>query len=144
MTPPRRAGAKKARAISRFPENLRALRGTRSQTEFAEELLVSQQTLSFWERGERHPSRRTWVVLEQRLGYSQAQLEGEVFSRGGPSAVAEGGDLGHPITLPPHHGTAALRLGLKGLQAEALGVAEIQRALREALRAKRPIWLVVG
>lgn len=32
----------------------------------------------------------------------------------------------------------------QGEFAEALGVAEVQRALREALRAKRPVWLVVG
>jgi hypothetical protein len=144
MTPRPQAGAKSVKARSRFPENLRTLRGARSQTEFAEALLVSQQTLSFWEKGARRPSRRAWVVLEQRLGYSQAQLEGEVLPPLDASTVAEGGHLGHSIILPPPHGAAAMRVGLKGLQAEALGVAEAQRALREALRAKRPIWLVVG
>ena len=63
MTPPRRAGAKKARATSRFPENLRILRGARSQTEFAEVLLVSQQTLSFWEQGARRARRPIWLVM---------------------------------------------------------------------------------
>jgi DNA-binding XRE family transcriptional regulator len=144
MTPPRKVGAKKALASSYFPQNLRALRGDRSQTEFAEWLLVSQQTLSFWEQGKRRPNRRTWVVLEQRLGFSQAQLESAALPVLGHSSVAEGSDLGHTITLPPLHGAVALRLGLKGLSAETMGMADIQRALREALRGKRPVWLVVG
>lgn len=142
MTPPSQAGGKKA-ARSWFPENLRALRGDRSQTEFAEWLLVSQQTLSFWEQGKRRPNRRTWAVLEQRLGFTRVQLEGTALPAG-RSGVAEGFGLGHTITLPPLQNAVALRLGLKGLGAEAMGVAEIQRALREALRAKRPVWLVVG
>lgn len=126
-----------------FPRNLRTLRGSLSQTEFAKALLVSQQTLSFWERGQRQPNRRAWVVLEQRLGYSQAQMEG------GPvkvdSGVAKGAvPLGISITLPPLRDAAALRLGLTGLRAEAMGMADIQRALREALRAQQPVWLVVG
>ena len=144
MTAPRRAGAKKRPASSRFPENLRALRGDRSQTEFAEWLLVSQQTLSFWEQGKRRPNRRTWAVLEQRLGFSQAQLELEHLFVSGASGVAEGFSIGHAITLPPLRGAVALRLGLQGLSAEAMGMADIQRALREALRGKRPVWLVVG
>lgn len=144
MTPRPPAGAKSGEVRSRFPENLRILRGTRSQAEFAEALLVSQQTLSFWEKGARRPSRRAWAVLEQRLGYSQARLEGEDLSHLDASVVAEGGHLGYPIILPPPHGAAAIKVELKGLQAEVLGVAEVQRALREALRAKRPIWLVVG
>ena len=144
MTPPRRAGAKKVAAASRFPQNLRALRGARSQTEFAEWLLVSQQTLSFWEKGKRRPNRRTWAVLEQRLGFSQAQLEGTALPLAGVSGAAEGFEFGHTITLPPLHDAVALRLGLMGLSAEAMGMADIQRALREALRAKRPVWLVGG
>lgn len=140
MTRPRRGGKAPE---SWFPRNLRTLRGGRSQTEFAEALLVSQQTLSFWERGQRQPNRRAWVVLEQRLGYSQAQMEG------GPipldNGVAEGMvPLGISITLPPLRDAAALRLGLTGLRAEAMGMADIQRALREALRARQPVWLVVG
>lgn len=144
MTATPRAGAKGRSASSRFSVNIRVLRGARSQTEFAEWLLVSQQTLSFWEKGKRRPNRRAWALLEQRLGYSQAQLEGEDLSASGASGVAEGSSLGHAITLPPLRGAVALRLGLQGLSAEAMGMADIQRALREALRGKRPVWLVVG
>ncbi len=63
MTPRPPAGAKSAKVCSRFPENLRALRGARSQTEFAEALLVSQQTLSFWEQGARRARRPIWLVM---------------------------------------------------------------------------------
>lgn len=144
MTPRPRAGAKQGQAASWFPQNLRTLRGEKSQTEFAEWLLVSQQTLSFWEKGQRRPSRRAWAVLEQRLGVTQARLESAPLPASVATGVAEAQHHGPTIALPPHHGAAALRLELKGLTAEAVGVADIQRMLREALRKKRPVWLVLG
>lgn len=144
MTSPRRAGGKKAASQSRFPENLRILRGAYSQTAFAERLLVSQQTLSFWERGKRKPNRRTWVVLEQCLGLSRAQLEGEMGEVPTLQGVAEGAGPGRTLVLPPPYGAAGVRIELKGLVAEAMGRTDIQRALREALRANRTVWLVVG
>lgn len=48
------------------------------------------------------------------------------------------------LHLAQPHSAAAMRIELKGLQAENLEVAEAQRAQREALRAMRPIWLVWG
>jgi len=144
MTPPRRANGEKAIGSSCFPQNLRMLRDFHSQTEFAEWLLVSQQTLSFWEKGKRQPNRRAWVVLEQRLGYTQEQLENDSLLRHGDRGVAESPGLGRTISLPPLYGSAALRLSLDGLAAENMSVAAVQRALREALREQRPVWLVVG
>ena len=143
MTPSRRANGEKASASSCFPQNLRSLRDIHSQTEFAEWLLVSQQTLSFWEKGKRQPNRRAWVVLEQRLGYTQEQLENEPIFPPGDRGVVKGPGIGRTISLPPLS-SAALRLNLEGLEAENMGVAEVQRALREALREQRPVWLIVG
>lgn len=130
---------------SRFAENLRTLRGEQSQTDFASALLVSQQTLSFWENGSRRPNPRTWLVLEQRLGYTRQQLEGEELPPPGSRRGVEGSAVGQSVALPPLRGADALCIQLgEGLASERVSRVEIQRILRQALRDGAPVWLVVG
>lgn len=144
MTTPRRGGGGSLEP-SRFAENLRTLRGDQSQTDFASALLVSQQTLSFWENGFRRPNPRTWLVLEQRLGYTRQQLEGEVLPPPGSQGVAEGPAVGQSVSLPPLRGADALCIQLgEGLVSERVSRVEAQRILRQALRDGAPVWLVVG
>ncbi|WP_052572518.1 helix-turn-helix domain-containing protein [Holophaga foetida] len=132
---------------SAFPQNLRALRErlAMGQRDFADYLEVTQQTVSLWERGSRRPGRRTWLLLEQKLGYPRAVLESRLPLALPEEGVREGIDFAKTITLPPPKaGLPITRMGVSGLAAEAITLAVAQRELREAIRAGRPVWLVVG
>jgi len=128
--------------------NLRRARQAchKTQTALAEELGVSQQTVSYWERGLRRPDNRTWVLLRQCLGYTRAELEGAAPLTPLDSRVAEGPASRREVRLPLiQKGTAAVRMDLADqLVSEAMDVGQAQRTLREALRAKRPVWIVLG
>ncbi|WP_306590677.1 helix-turn-helix transcriptional regulator [Geothrix sp. 21YS21S-4] len=130
-----------------FPRRLREVRESLGfgQQAFADLLEVSQQTVSLWERGRRVPGRRMWSLIERKLGYSRESLEtGTGFTLPDPG-VAERPLAGLTVPLPvPREGVAVTRVGLTGLAAEALDLGPAQRALREAVRKGRPVWLVVG
>lgn len=115
------------------------------QRDFADYLEVTQQTISLWERGLRKPGKRTWILLEQKLAYSRAQLEFGPLPALPESGVREAKSFTHPISLPPpQEGFPAMQVGVNGLASEAMDLAKAQRLLREAVRAGRPIWIVVG
>lgn len=136
-----------ARPLPPFAEWLRRLRKEQglSQQNLAETLAVSQQTISLWERGLRKPSRRMEILLKHQLGITQEELEGRRSQGAASSQVAEARVLGRGISLPAiPKDAAAMRVEFEGLASEALGVPEAQRALKEALRAGRPLWIVLG
>lgn len=137
-------GAKRPYA---FPRNLKLVRErlNMGQREFADHLDVSQQTISLWERGLRKPGKRTWTLLEQKLAYSRAELEFGPLHALPTSGVGESRVHARSITLPPpQEGFPAIQVGVNGLASEAMSLATAQRLLREAVRAGKPIWIVVG
>lgn len=130
-----------------FPGRLRQVRECLGlgQGAFADLLEVSQQSISLWEKGQRMPGRRMWILLEQKLGYSRAALESGTGFSLPESGLAERPVAGRTISLPvPRQGVAVTQIGLSGLAAEALDLARAQRVLREAVREGRAVWLVVG
>lgn len=130
-----------------FPRNLKQVRDRlkMGQREFAEYLDVTQQTISLWERGLRKPGKRTWTLLEQKLAYSRAELEyGPLHALPEPG-VRETISFARSIALPPpQEGFPAIQVGVNGLASEAMSLAKAQSLLREAVRAGKPIWIVVG
>lgn len=130
-----------------FPENLKRIREQMGlgQRTFAEYLDVTQQTVSLWELGTRKPGKRTWTLLEQKLGYPRTVLESGPLPALPDEGVAESRAFAKSITLPPpKQGISITGLELNGLAAESLDLAKAQRLLREAVRQGRPIWLVRG
>ena len=86
-----------------------------------------------------------WVLLTQRLGYRQTELEGAESLVFPDAQAAESKAHAKEVALPPlRKGVAAVRVELKGLISEALDVPGAQRLLREALRKGRPVWIVIG
>ena len=117
------------------------------QSGLADLLEVSQQTISYWEKGERLPGRRSWALITHRLGYTREQLEhGRDFRAPEPGAMEGSGSSAFPSVqlVPPRSGAEVMRLSHKGLAAEALTLTQAQKALREAAKNGRPIWLVIG
>ena len=134
---------------SGFPARLKLVRELLGwgQEELAERLAVSQQTVSLWEKGQRKPGRRSWALIEHRLGYSREQMEhGRGFLPPEPRLAEGSGTPGYPPLhlVPPRAGTEVMRLSVSGLAAEALNLAQAQKALKEAVKAGRPVWFVVG
>ena len=115
------------------------------QEELAERLAISQQTVSLWESGQRTPGRRSWALIEHRLGYTQEQLERGKGFRPPEPRLAEHPDKPHlPLHLvPPQAGTEVMRLSASGLVAEALSLAEALKTVREAVKTGRAVWIVV-
>lgn len=133
---------------SGFPARLKLVRELLGlgQEELADRLAVSQQTVSLWEKGQREPGRRSWALIEHRLGYTQKQLErGHGFLPPEPRLADGGGAPGYPPLhlIPPRAGTEVMRLSTSGLSAEALTLVQAQKALREAVKAGKPVWFVV-
>ncbi len=144
MSAPKGQGSKRSSAFSRNLKRVRE-RMNLGQREFADFLDVTQQTISLWERGLREPGRRTWTLLEQKLGYARAELESGSMAALPELGVRETKSFARSIALPPpREGFSATHLSLEGLAAEAMDLAKAQRLLREAVRAGKPIWIVVG
>jgi DNA-binding XRE family transcriptional regulator len=113
------------------------------QEQLAEKLAVSQQTISFWESGQRKPARRSWVLIEHLLGYTREQLERGHGFLPPESGVFETGMPHPPLHLvPPRAGSEVMRLSATGLSAESLTLAQAQKVLRDAVKSGSPVWLV--
>ena len=113
-----------------------------TQGELAQRLGVKQGAVSAWELGKVKPedfpaSALKLICLE--LGTTEAYLR---TGKAGPSLASE--DRSPRVKLPPpERGIEVLGLGLRGLSTEALTLAQAQKALREAVRAGRAVWLVM-
>ena len=143
MTAPK--GRSKAR--SWFSENLKTLREQMGlgQRDFADHLDVTQQTISLWEQGKRQPGRRTWILLEQKLHATRAELESGPLTTQLDPRVAESKAFAKAVTLPPpRQGSPITGIELNGLAAESMDLAKAQRLLREAVRQGKPVWLIRG
>lgn len=140
QSPTRAAGASFASRIKLVREGLGL-----GQEELAERLAISQQTVSLWESGQRTPGRRSWALIEHRLGYTQEQLErGKGFRPPEPRLAESPGKRHTPLHLvPPRAGTDVMRLSASGLVAEALSLAEAQKVVKDAVRAGKAVWIVV-
>lgn len=113
-----------------------------TQGELAKRIGVKQDAVSAWELGKVDPKNlpaSTMKLICLELGTTEAYLQGGKVS---PQAVAE--DRSPRVKLPPpERGTEVLSVGLRGLSSEALSLAQAQRALHEAVKAGRAVWLVV-
>lgn len=139
--------AKAPEPLPPFARNLLRIRERMDlgQVAFADYLDVSQQTISLWERGLRQPGKRTWTLLEQRLGYSRVELESASLEALPALGVRETLAASRSLNLPPpREGFPVTHLGLDGLLSEAVDLGTAQRRLREAIRKGRPVWLVIG
>lgn len=137
----------KRSAPSTFPARLKLVRERLGldQGALADKLAVSQQTISYWETGERKPARRSWALIEHLLGYSREQLEHGRGFLAPESGVFETAMSHPPLHLiPPRSGAEVMKLSTSGLSAEALTLAQAQKLLREAVKAGKPVWMVVG
>ncbi len=135
------------RGRAAFARNLRRVRERMGlgQRDFADFLDVTQQTVSLWERGLRSPGPRTWLLIEQRLGYARAELESSALSVLPELGAREAPSYARSVSLPPpREGFPATHVALEGLVSEAIPLAQAQRLLREAVRAGKPLWIVVG
>ena len=114
-----------------------------TQAELARRIGVGQGAVSAWERGtvqeEDIPANKI-KLLSLELGVSEAYLR-----NGKESASMAGEDRSPRIKLPaPQNGTEVLGVALRGLTEESLTLAQAQKALREAVKAGKPVWVVVG
>lgn len=114
-----------------------------TQTEFARQVGVGQGAVSAWETGKVEGDKipdHTLRVIGQVLDVSETYLR---TGREAHPRVAEG--EGRAFKLPSlAKGVEVLRMAREGLEAEALSLARAQKALREAVKAGKPVWLVVG
>lgn len=114
-----------------------------TQGELAKRLGVKQGAVSAWElgkvkEGEDLPA-STMKLICLELGTTETYLR---TGKAGHSIAAE--DRSPRVKLPPpERGTEVLGVGLRGLSSEALSLAQAQKALREAVKAGRAVWLVV-
>ena len=130
-----------------FSKNLKALREQMGlgQRDFADHLDVTQQTISLWEQGKRQPGRRTWILLEQKLHTTRADMESGPLASALDPKVAESKAFAKSVTLPPpRQGSPITGIELNGLAAESMDLAKAQRLLREAVRNGKPVWLIRG
>lgn len=149
MKPVRRGPRQRAPKHPRTPgERIWALRERLgyTQEELAAKIGARQQTVANWEKDFVRPGSGNWRHLERILGQSREALEfGKGYRLPAADQAAEARTV---ITLPDMppipEGAAVLKLDRKDLVIEPLRPKEAVAALREALKAGRPIWLVMG
>ena len=114
-----------------------------TQSEFAQRVGVGQAAVSSWEIGTGKASKISAPALDavcRVLGTSAGFLR---TGRETPAGAAEGEPIS--IHLPPiTPGTAAMQVERRGLTAESLTLAQAQKLLREAVKAGKSVWVVVG
>ena len=71
-----------------LPSRLRELRGSTSQTDFANKIGVKQTSYSSWERGVKDPAAQTVAAIASTFGVSADWLLGLTDCREGPPAHA--------------------------------------------------------
>jgi transcriptional regulator with XRE-family HTH domain len=114
-----------------------------TQNEFAQRVGVGQAAVSAWEIGTGKASKISAPALDavcRVLGTSAGFLR---TGRETPAGAAEGEPIS--IHLPPiMPGTAAMQVERRGLTAESLTLTQAQKLLREAVKAGKPVWVVLG
>lgn len=106
---------------------------------------VGQAAVSAWEKDESLPRESAWPLLCEAVGQSRRALETGTGFHGKEAVprVAEG--RSPRVVLPAlPEGAEALLLSEKGLAQEAMTSIQAIKALREAVRKGRPVWLVLG
>jgi len=120
-----------------------------TQRALGEEVGVGQAAVSAWEKDESKPRESLWPLLCQALGLTRRALEtGSGFPpEEAGSRVAEGHPLkrASKVVLPSlPKGSETLVLSEKGLARESMTATQAAKALREAVKSGRPVWVVVG
>jgi len=106
---------------------------------------VGQAAISAWEKDVTQPRESAWPLLICTLGLSQRALEtGEGFDLGLlPDRVCE--TDASPLGLPGiPDGTEVLVVSAEGLALECQTAKEASRRLQDAVKAGRPVWVVLG
>lgn len=142
--PPRRRAPKQPRTLS---ERLWVAREQMGLTQLAlgARIGVGQAAISAWEKGQSVPRENTWPLLVRSLGISRHALETgegfEVTQQVNQVSEAMEAPLGLP-SIPP--ATEVLLVASDGLALECTTATAACRALRQAVKEGRPVWVVVG
>ena len=116
-----------------------------TQRALGEEVGVGQAAVSAWEKDESQPRESLWPLLCAALAQTRHALETGTGFHGkeSESRVSEGRS---PRVVLPNipKGAETLLLSEKGLTQESLTAAQAAKALREAVKSGRPVWIVVG
>lgn len=114
-----------------------------TQIELARRVVVGQAAVSAWETGKvsgKDIPARTLRAVAKELQVTEGYLR-----TGRDSPLGEALEADHSVHLPAlEKGVEVLCLAPEGLGTEALREAQAVKALREAVRAGRPVWLVLG
>ena len=116
-----------------------------TQRALGEEVGVGQAAVSAWEKGTSQPRESLWPLLCKTLAQTRCALEtGTGFPvKETEPRVSEG--RAPSVVLPRiPKGAETLLLSEKGLAQESMTAAQAAKALREAVKSGRPVWIVVG
>lgn len=142
--PPRRRAPKQPQTIG---ERLWAAREQMGLTQRAlgSRIGVGQAAVSAWEKGQSIPRESTWPLLVRSLGISRHAIEtGEGFEVSLP-ADRVGEALETPLGLPTMPPDAeVLIIEAEGLALDRSTAAAACRAIKQAVKERRSVWLVVG
>lgn len=117
-----------------------------TQAELAARLQIKQQTVASWEKGKSMPVGTAWDLLRRILGWTREALEtGKGYQRSGLPRVAESSEASFIDELPPlPPGAEVFVFSDQGLIQEIQSAEAASHQLKEAVKAGRPVWLVLG
>lgn len=117
-----------------------------TQAALAAMLKLQQQTVASWEKDKSKPNGTAWEPLRRILGWSREALEtGLGYRRPELAGVAESTETDTlPELPPPPPGTEVYVLSSEDLLRESQRTAAACRTLKEAVKAGRQVWLVLG
>lgn len=106
---------------------------------------IGQAAVSAWEKDVTQPRESAWPLLVSALGLSQRTMEtGDGFDLSTlPDRVCEAPT--QPYGLPPMpQGAEVLVVSSEGLALDYQTSREASRSLQEAVKAGRPVWVILG
>lgn len=113
-----------------------------TQKDLAAKVGVVQASVSAWECGKVEAANipaRTLKQVAIALETTEAHLRTGQETRG----AAEGVTIEVQLHMPSKH-TEVQSMAREGLASESLTLAQAQKLLREAVKAGKPVWVVVG
>ena len=142
--PPRRRAPKVPQTLGQRLWAARERLGL-TQRALGQRLGVGQAAISAWEKDVTQPRESAWPLLACALGLSQRTLEtGDGFD------LSLLPDRAYEVTVSPlglpgvPDGAEVLVVSAEGLALECQTAREASRRLQNAVRAGRPVWLVLG
>lgn len=116
-----------------------------TQRELGTQVGVGQAAVSAWEKDESKPRESLWPLLCEALGQSRRALESGAGYHGKETEPRVSEGRAPRVVLPNlPNGVETLLLSEKGLAQESMTATQAAKALREAVKSGRPVWVVVG